>query len=135
MTADESAKLGSVGAALLDMLMSELVVRRPNVRRSVTVTRRIWVGDASKCSTLILRVYMREGRSQISDNATRVEVFTPGRISNARELTTTARSAGMKTRGEVWNWKLLAAMIPNVAKTQMTVTSPPQKVRPKRVGS
>jgi hypothetical protein len=56
VTADESATLGSVGAALLDTLMSELVVRRPNARRSVTVTRRIWVGDASKCSTLTLRV-------------------------------------------------------------------------------
>ncbi len=45
--ADDNAKLGAVSASLLDVVMSEFWVRKPNFRRSVTVTRRICVGDVS----------------------------------------------------------------------------------------
>ena len=44
---DDRAKFGDVGASLLDMMMSESSVRRPYLRRSDTVTRRICVGKVS----------------------------------------------------------------------------------------
>ncbi len=44
------------------------------------------------------------GKSHSSDMAMRVDEFDPEGVSNASELTTIARSAGMNTRGEVWNW-------------------------------
>ena len=45
--ADDKAKLEAVSASLLDVVMSEFWISKPNFRRSVTVTRRICVGNVS----------------------------------------------------------------------------------------